>query len=399
MNKIRRIENFITEDLKSKMVFVAGPRQSGKTTLAERIIDDKHGAYFSWDIPNHRLALMERKLPVEKNFWVFDEIHKYRRWRNWLKGVYDEYHKTHSMLVTGSARLEILNRGGDSLQGRYFLYRLHPFTLSEYLGIKIENVEQWLDNFINIPIEYSKEDFSKIKELLEYGGFPEPLFHGTSRFASRWKMLYSNRLIREELNEVYRFQQLDLIELLFHRLPETVGSSLSYKKFAKDLEVASETISSWISAFENLFACFRILPFGVPKIRTIRKEQKLYLWDWSRIDDPGSLLENLVASHLLRFVHWCEDIYGLKVDLRYFRDVNGHEVDFIITKKGNPWFAVEVKSSEQPLDRGLSYFLERVKCPYAFQLHLKSEHEYRHPKINGCIVRSLPVTMFLKNLP
>lgn len=395
----RRIQPLIQEDLLTKMVWVAGPRQAGKTTLARDIVKGETSAYFNWDVAKDRLLLLKNRLPEERRVWVFDEIHKYNRWRNWLKGVYDEHHEEHPILVTGSAKLDVFSRGGDSLQGRYFFYRLHPFTLSEYLGIKLGEPEAWLHDVAKLPIANSKAVEEGVAELLELGGFPEPLFSGSARFSNRWKLGYSQRLIREELNELYKFQNLDLIELLFERLPETVGSSLTLKPFARDLETSYESVRSWVIAFEKLYSCFRVPPFGVPKFRTVNKEQKLYMWDWSRVPSPGGRLENLVALHLLRFTHWCEDVVGEKIELRYFRDVVGREVDFILLRKKEPWIAIEVKSSEQPLDPNLQYFLERVRCPYAFQLQLKSKSEYKHAKINGCDVRSVPLGRFLANLP
>ena len=166
-----------------------------------------------------------------------------------------------------------------------------------------------------------------------------------------------------------------------------------------DLEVAHQTVAKWIELFERLFVCFRIPPWGPPRIRAVKQEQKMYLWDWPRVDLSGSRLENLVAVHLLRFVHWVEDVYGERLDLRYFKDVDGHEVDFIILRKRAPWIAIEVKSSEQPLDRNLYYLLERARIPYAYQLHLKGTNDFRVAPINGCKIRIMPLERFLQNLP
>lgn len=395
----RRISNLVKDDLLEKMVLIAGPRQCGKTTLAKAVTDQEETAYFNWDIQSHRKPLLGFSLPEQKEYWVFDELHKYTRWRNWLKGVYDEHHENHRILVTGSAKLNIFSRGGDSLQGRYFFHRLHPFTVSEFVNVNEIDPSYWLENIIKQERPLKKEYVDALQELWELSGFPEPLFSSSKIKASRWRNQYAQRLIQEDIRDLYRFQNLDLMALLFDRLPETVGSSLTYKRFAFDLEIASETVKAWINAFEQLYSCFRVPPFGIPKIRTVNKEQKLYLWDWGRISDPGPKLENIIAFHLLRFCHYIEDTLGEVIDLRFFRDVDGHEVDFLLIRKRQPWIAIEVKNSEQPLDRGLKYFLERVKCPYAFQLHLKSSNDYSHPKINGTVIKSYPVEKFLSNLP
>jgi uncharacterized protein len=210
---------------------------------------------------------------------------------------------------------------------------------------------------------------------------------------------YGERIIHEEVRSLEQVIEIDRLELLYDRLGEVVGSNLTMNRLAKDLEVAHQTVSKWLEMFNRLYVCFQVPPFSPPNIRAVKKEQKLYLWDWSRVDLPGAKLENLVAFHLLRLVDWFADIYGEKLDLRYFRDVDGHEVDFIILKNRKPELAIEVKSSEQPLDPNLKYFLERQKVTQAFQLHLKGDADYKVESINGCKIRIMPLYKFLMNLP
>ena len=230
------------------------------------------------------------------------------------------------------------------------------------------------------------------------GGFPEPLFSGSEQESARWRLSYGARLIREEVRTLERVLDLDKMELLLDRLPETVGSVLSINSLREDMEVAFETIKNWISIFEKLYAVFRVPPYGAPRIKAVKKEQKLYFWDWAKVEDESHRFENLVALHLLRFIHWQADVMGEKWDLRYFRDTVGHEVDFILLRKGKPWAAIEVKTSEQDLDSNLKYLLERVRFPHAFQISLKGEKDWAPKPINGCSIRILPATRFLTNL-
>jgi predicted AAA+ superfamily ATPase len=185
---------------------------------------------------------------------------------------------------------------------------------------------------------------------------------------------------------------------LYDRLPEIVSSSVTIKRLAFDLEVAFESVKSWFLMFENLYACFRVAPYGLPKIHAVKKQQKLFLWDWARVEEPGPRLENMVALHLLRLVHWAEDVWGERLELRYYRDQQGHEVDFLLMHKRAPLAAIEVKSSQQEIDRGLTYFLSKVRVPFAFQIHLKGKDERLIKTKDGAKVWVMPASRLLNGL-
>lgn len=392
----RRLEPIICKDLRKKMVFVAGPRQCGKTTLAKTTARQIgwETSYYNWDIDEDRKRLLKGELTASSRLWILDELHKYRGWKNWLKGKFDQYHPRHSFLVTGSAKLDAYSRGGDSLQGRFYLHRLHPLTLAEILQsskkVPLEKKFQCQQNIKAAP--------KTLQDLMIFGGFPEPFISQSEKESARWRLSYGTRLIRDEVRTLEQIQDLDKMEILLDRLPFTVGSPLSINSLREDLEVAFETVRNWLSVFERLYTIFRISPFGPPRIKAVKKEQKLYFWDWARVEEEGYRLENLVALHLLRFVHWCEDVEGEKWELRYFRDVVGHEVDFILIRKNRPWCAIEVKTQDKPPDPNLKYLLERVSFPFAFQLSLAGKKDWEPPVINGCFIRNMPVSTFLSNL-
>jgi len=392
----RRLEPVVTEDLRSKMVLIAGPRQCGKTTLAKRLLERLGGAYFDWDVRPHRLALQRYELPEDAPFWVFDELHKYRRWRSWLKGVYDLHGDRHAMLVTGSARLDAYRRGGDSLQGRYLMHHLHPLTLSELAGTPLPTS---IDDIPKLPHRSEAVHREGLEALLRFGGFPEPLLSGSPRRAARWRLGYDTRLVRQDLRDLRDLRDLATVEQLHDRLPDTVGSLLSLNALREDLEVAFETVRSWVRALEQLYAVFRVAPYGPPPIRAVKKSRKLYLWDWARVQDAGPRAENLVMLHLLRLVHWLRDVHGEPAELRFFRDTAGHEVDAIVLRHGKPWLAVEVKLSDRPLDRGLRYLVQRVDIPWAFQVSLHGQADRWLPDVGLNGVRMVPAERLLANLP
>ncbi len=345
----------VRHDLTRKMVFVAGPRQVGKTTLARSIAGADAG-YLNWDIAEHRQRILGNELPPGK-LWLFDEIHKYRRWRNYLKGVYDGRPRGQRILVTGSGRLDLYRFGGDSLQGRYHLLRLHPLSVAE---LDIRSAPAFAD-------------------LLALGGFPEPFFGGSAVEARRWSREYRTRLIREDVASLERIQDLGHLELLMLRLPDLVGSPLSVNALREDLQVSHKTVAGWLAALERLYAIFRLSPFGAPRIRAVKKEQKHYHLDWSLVPERGPRFENLVAVHLLKWVHYEQDTAGRDLDLRYFRDVDGREVDFVVTERGRPIRLVECKAADTDVDRGLRYLRGKFPEAEGWQVSAEGTKDFQTP--------------------
>lgn len=366
----RYLTQNILSDLKKKMVFLAGPRQVGKTTLALNLLSDRSG-YMNWDTDEGRAAILDKEFG-SSSLLVFDEVHKFRRWRNYLKGIYDSVSRRQEILVTGSAKLDWYRFGGDSLQGRYFMHHLHPLSVAE---LKIS----------------SEADF---EQLLTLGGFPEPFLSGSADEARRWSRLYRTRLVREEIGSLESLSDLGSVELLASRLPELVGSPLSINALREDLEVAHQTVRRWLMSLERSFAFFRLTPFGAPKLKAVKKEQKHYLFDWSIIPDKGPRFENLVACHLLKWCQFREDTAGEAIELRYFRDVTGREVDFIVTLDTKPILAVEAKYDETAISPSLKYFKSRFPDCDAWQITALKSREFSTP--GGIRVSWAPT--FLKTL-
>ena len=360
----------VQRDLGKKMVFVGGPRQVGKTTMGKSLLKDEAG-YLNWDVAEHREKILRRELPVAPLLF-FDEIHKYRSWRDYLKGIFDGRAARQQILVTGSARLDFYRFGGDSLQGRYHYLRLHPLSVAE---LKIK----------------SAQDF---QSLLTLGGFPEPFLGGSREEARRWSREYRSRLVREDVGGLEQVHDLGKIELLALRLPELVGSPLSLNALREDLEVSHKTASHWIQILERLYSIFRVSPFGPPRIRAVRKLQKHYHLDWSLVPNPAARFENLVAAHILKWVDFQNDSKGRDLELRYFRDVEGKEVDFVLLEGRAPISLIECKWSDSEINPTLKYLLARFPSCEAWQISAEGKKDYRSPE--G--IRVCPASVFLEQL-
>jgi uncharacterized protein len=366
----------VKQDLKDKMVFVGGPRQVGKTVFSLMFLDNasvKNPAYLNWDSLTDKSIIKTGKIPSNKKIIVLDEIHKFPRWRGILKGLYDKNKEDTSFLVTGSARLDHYRKGGDSLQGRYYYYRLHPFSLNE------------------LAKKPTQTDF---EQLFQFGGFPEPLIKASSRFLNRWHKERLERVIYQDIRDLESLREVGLIELLIDALPARIGSPLSMNSLAEDIEVSPKTIKHWLDILDKIYLTFRLLPFGAPKIRAVKKEQKCYFWDWAMNHDKGEQFENMIACQLLKYCHYYEDVNGEKMELRYLRDTDKREVDFIVLKNKKPLFAVEAKYSSKQLSSHLSYFQERVNIPHVYQVHADKD-DYGNTKNGG---RTLPFWTFCREL-
>ncbi len=357
----------------NQMAFVAGPRQVGKTTTCMAFADQPH--YFNWDSEDHRRAILNGPTAVADAIGVttvrtviFDELHKYPGWKNFLKGFYDTIsHKRFHVVVTGSSRLDIYRKGADSLMGRYFMYRMHPLSVGEITNTKLPAEE------ISSPHPISKKNFSA---LLQFGGFPEPYLKNNTRFFNRWKSTRLKLLFREDLREAARVLEVRQVEILAELLKHQAGQLVSYASLSRKVGVSIDSIRRWISVLTSLFFCFQIRPWRNNISRSLLKNPKIYLTDWSLVDDPGAKHENFVACHLQKAVNWWQDLGYGTYELYYLRTKDKREIDFLVARNGKPWFIAEVKSSLQKrLSRNLDYFQTRTGAQHAFEIVMDLPYE------------------------
>jgi predicted AAA+ superfamily ATPase len=362
----RYLEQAASDDLREKMVFIGGPRQVGKTTLAKEIGRRTAGVrYLNWDDRDDKKSILAGAFAADEELVIFDEIHKYRHWKNLVKGFFDKNRQRYKIIVTGSSRLDVYRKGGDSLLGRYHPYRLHPLSLREALGLKPGLVRP------GQALEFegeSKESREALERLMVFGGFPEVFLKGTEKALHRWHNERLDALVREDIRDMENLRDLSAIELLVQLLPGKVGGLFSLNSLREDVSAAHKSVASWVDVLERFYYHFRIRPHQSSLIKSIRKEPKLYLWDWSEVADAGARFENLLAGHLLKFCHWLHDAEGARADLRFIRDADGREIDFLVTADGKPWFGVEAKSSSRGPQRPTLYFQSKLALPFAFQV-------------------------------
>lgn len=366
MHRNRYLSKFVIEDLSEKMVFVGGPRQVGKTTLAQILVAEqfKQTGYFNWDNQSDRRSIMASSWPGNADLIILDEIHKYKQWKSFVKGEYDALKDRYSFLITGSARLDIYRKGGDSMLGRYHYYRLHPFTMAELIRSDLDITPEVMKE-IQIPLTGGKE---MMDSLDRFGGFPEPFTKQSDRVLRRWHNEKADRLFREDIRDVEQIRDIVQMQLLGDLLPERAGSMLSVNSLREDLSVSHRAVSRWLNILEAFYYCFRIYPFVGKNFRSLKKEAKLYLWDWSEVGSEGARFENCIACHLLKLIHLLHDYEGHRAELYFLRSIEKKEVDFLVTVDGEPWFAVEAKLSETTPSPHLYYFREKLSIPHCYQV-------------------------------
>ncbi|MBU0698539.1 MAG: ATP-binding protein [Proteobacteria bacterium] len=364
----RYLKRYILNDLKKKIVLLTGPRQSGKTTLAQMLSNNFD--YLNFDNPEHRLGIIERSWDRSRELIIFDELHKLKNWKSWLKGIYDTEKAPPWIIVTGSAKLDTYRKVGDSLAGRFFQFRLHPLDLKEIKEIiKPDNLE------------------AALMQLLDTGGFPEPYLEGNLRFYNRWKRSHLDIILKQDLVDLENVQQITSVETLIQLLRKRVGSPVSYNSLARDLQCSDKTVKRWLTILENMFVIFRVGPFHRNIARSILKAPKYYFYDTGQvIGDSGIKLENLTACALLKEIHYLEDCYGEQVQLHYLMTKDGKEVDFFITRSEAPFLMTEVKWADSSPSSNFSIFDKYFPGVKKVQIVGKLDREKTYP--DGTEIRS-----------
>lgn len=376
-----------------KMAFVSGPRQCGKTTLGQMLANEREvSKYYNWDeIEFRRLWAKEPQSLIpdlkKRPLLILDEIHKDRTWKRTLKGIYDNLKFNDTVcdiFVTGSSRLNVYRRGSDSLLGRYYHFRLSPFSLRELENPQPLGPDETLEsikNHVNRSCSSRKKNFNS---LMKFGPFPEPLI---KQNVSKWNIWRRNRhemIIREDLRDIGRSSDLGKIEMLASILPERVGSPLSINSLRGDIEVAHQTLQRWIGWLKELYFLFEIKPWHKKVTRSIKKEGKIYLWDYSEIDNEAVKFENLVAVHLKKACDYWNDSGQGDFALHYLRNKEKQEIDFLVVRDGKPWLPIEVKLSDVIPSKNWSKFMPLIGCKFGLQVINKSH--WRIHKQDDCEV-------------
>ena len=347
---------YIIKDLEKKMVFIVGPRQVGKTFVAKYIAKKYQSSlYLNYDSIEDRKIISEQAWLETTNLLILDELHKMPGWKNYLKGLYDTKPLHLHILVTGSARLDIFDKVGDSLAGRYFLHRLLPLSPAE--------LQQ-----LGKPINF--------EDLLIKGGFPEPYLTEDIIDANRWRLQYSNSILTTDVFEFDQIQNIRALKTIFELLRTKVGSPISYQSLAEDVAVSSNTVKKYIEILESLYIIFRVTPFSKNIARSLLKEPKIYFFDTGLVKgDEGEKLENLVAVCLLKHVYGKIDYHAETYALNYLRNKDGQEVDFALIKEDRVEQIIEVKNSSKEIAKGLYVFNKKYDLP-AIQIVKNLRHEY-----------------------
>lgn len=362
-------------------IFLCGPRQVGKTTIAKNLRNYyPHSLYWNWDNINDRDRMLAGPdalpplLPVEaiilpKPFLIYDEIHKFKDWKSLVKGTIDAYKESLNILVTGSAKLDVFRKGRDSLMGRYFLYHVHPLSVAELVRPGYEFPTTELPYFL--PQQLPQDIY---QNLFDFGGFPEPFLKGEKMFYNRWQRLRQRQFFGEDLRTIANIHEISLMETLAYLLRNQSGQLVNYSNLASKVRVSDQTIRRWLSVLETNYYCFTISPWTNNVNRSLLKEPKVYLWDWSLIKDDGtankgSKVENFMACHLYKAIHYWNDIGLGQYDLHFLRDKDQKEVDFLVSKDGRPWLILEVKTSiNEPMSPHIYHFQNQLGAKHVLQV-------------------------------
>lgn len=376
----RMMQWALSEDaLQGRMCFISGPRQIGKTTAVQRFLAEQgqERLYYNWDAPTVKRRYAANPiffvddLPAERpKVWVaLDEIHKYPKWKNLLKGYYDEWRQKIRFIVTGSARLDLFRKSGDSLVGRYFLFRMLPLGIRDIVPGMASSQEVFApdDDLEAIPMA-SAAAGQAVDSLLHLTGYPEPFAVGKEAFCTRWREQHVALILQEDLRDLTKIFQVRKLETLLYLLPERVGSPVSLNALRQPLESAHGTVRLWLEALKVVYLVFSVSPWTARLSRAVLKEEKVYFWDWGMVSDPGARFENFIAVQLQRAVaSWNERGYG-PFTMHFLRTKDGQEADFAIADRRRVRLIVEAKASETSLSKSVPFLQAKVQARLAFQV-------------------------------
>jgi len=356
---LRYLHDQILQDLSKKMVMITGPRQVGKTFLAKQIMAGfKAPQYLNADSPEDRSIILKHGWPLHADLLVFDEIHKIKGWKPFLKGVFDTRTDGQAILVTGSARLDALRQAGESLAGRYFHLRLHPLSVRELAD--------------DLPADQALDRLNRL------GGFPEPFLSGSEEEAARWRSQYYTDLVREDVFDIARLHEVREMRLLLEMLRSRTGSLLSYSSLAEDLQIAPNTVKKYIGILESLYIVFLVRPYHRQIARSILREPKVYFYDSGFVkNEEGRRFENSCAQALLKHVQFLHDVKGRDVEFHYLRTKDRREVDFAVAEDGRLSLLLEAKLSDESLSPHLVYFKDAIPEVRAVQIVARLRRESR----------------------
>lgn len=357
----RYLTTHIRRDLERKIVLLGGPRQVGKTTLSKALLENYY--YLNYDIPADRPVILKSQWPSDTDLVILDELHKLRRWKSLLKGVFDDRGVRPRLLVTGSSRLDIIKKMGDSLAGRHFYWKLHPFCCKELAA--------------------HDDPHSAMLKIMKFSGFPEPYLLADETEYRRWAKAHLDIILRNDLIDLETVSNISAIETLIEFLSARVGRVVSYESLAEDLQVSSTTIKRWVTILENLFVIFRVTPWSNKINRSLRKAPKYYFYDCARVQgDAGIKFENFVACSLLKEIDYINDSMGAKLSLYYLRDLEKHELDFVVCNRKGIKLAVEAKYNDPEIAAGFRAFGEPLKAfgSQAVQLVAEPVKERQSPQ-------------------
>lgn len=385
-----------------KMVFMSGPRQSGKTTFAKSIAENySNSVYYNYDSEPEKIIMQpdffenlnrtNRTIPLV----ILDEVHKYKNWKPYLKGKFDKFSSEYQFIITGSGRMEMFNKRDDPLTGRFVSMRLFPLTLREFAkGVNIEDFKKDKMNSLTLTENSNAENIKN--DLLQFSPFPEPFLRSSRKFYRRWYRTYINQIIIQDIKDMTAIKHIKTIESLMRIMPERICAPLHYSSLSTLLQISIPTVKNWLNTLEQFFIVFSIIPYTEIS-RAIIKNRKYYMYDYGSINDIGAKYENFVALELLQFIEYWNCMGEGEFELRYLKNKEQQEIDFILMLDGKPFFIIEAKNGEESISKSVYKFQDQLNVP-AIQL-VNKPNLYKKKKNGNNDIYIVSGAQFLSNLP
>jgi predicted AAA+ superfamily ATPase len=359
-------------------VALLGPRQVGKTTLAEQIAERRPSVYLDLEDPADREKLADAALYLsghEDKLVILDEVQRAPELLQTLRGLIDKARRrnvgTGRFLLLGSASIDLLRQSGESLAGRIAYVELEPFNVLEADGDTHEKL--WIR-----------------------GGFPDSFLAKSDKTSAVWRESFIRTYLERDIPQLGPRVPAETLRRFWTMLAHTQGGTLNAAQLARSLGVDGKTVARYLDLLVDLLLVRRLPPFHANVAKRLVKSPKVYVRD-SGIVHTLLGLDNrdAVLGHPVAGGSWegfvLENLLSVapdRVNATFYRTSAGAEIDLILEMPGGNLWAVEVKRGLAPkLEKGFHHAREDLKPERCFVVYSGIE---RYPKANGIEVIGLP---------
>lgn len=365
MYKRNIIDQVIESLTDTPVILVNGARQTGKSTLCKKIVEDGafQGRFVTMDDPATLLAAQKDPLGFLEDLGkhvIIDEVQRTPELFLPMKKLVDEDRKGRRIILTGSANVMMLPRVGDSLAGRIEIHNLWPLSQDEIGGIK----SNFLHTLIDTDKKFSSSNvpWKNIAARMRVGGYPESISRSFASRRNKWFADYITAILQKDIRELANIEGLSEIPNILKLIATRVGSTINMSDISRLSGVKNTTLKRYVALLEHIYLIVPVPAWTKNAEGEFVKSPKVYLNDTGLLNhligqeddsfleqrsNAGAYLENFIVMEIMKQLSW-SDLY---LKPYHFSIHKGSEVDLVLEDRRGGLFGIEIKSAATLQDR------------------------------------------------